>query len=44
MAVAYIAKEHDAEVLYLGIIGTRHCDLDTRIRTRQSQAQQLVFV
>jgi transposase len=32
IAVAYIAKEHHAEVVYLGAIGTRQCDIDTLIR------------
>jgi transposase len=44
IAVAYIAKDHDAQVIYLGTIGTRHCDLDTLIRNRQSKAKHLVFV
>jgi transposase len=43
-AVACIAKDHDAEVVYLGTIGTRHGDLDTLIRNMQSKAQHLVFV
>jgi transposase len=44
IAVAYIAKDHDAQVIYLGTIGTRHCDLDTLIRNMQSKAKHLVFV
>ena len=28
IAVAYVAKDHDAEVIYLGTIGTRQCDID----------------
>jgi transposase len=44
IAVAYVAKEHDAEVLYLGTIGTRQCDIDTLIRKLQSKSQHLVFV
>jgi transposase len=44
IAVAYIAKDHDAEVVYLGTIGTRPCDLDTLIRNMQSKAKHLVFV
>jgi transposase len=44
MAVAYVAKDHDAEVVYLGTIGTRHCDMDQRIRTRPSKATQLICV
>jgi hypothetical protein len=43
IAVASIAKEYDAEVTYLGAIGTRQCDLDTLIRQLQSKSQPLVF-
>jgi transposase len=42
--VAYIAQEHGAEVISLGTIGTRQCDIDHLIRTLQSKAKQLVFV
>jgi transposase len=44
IAVAYVATEHGAEVVYLGTIGTRHCDLDKLIRNMQSKAKQLIFV
>jgi transposase len=44
MAVAYIAKEHDAEVIYLGSIGTRQGDIDHLIRKMQSKAKHLIFV
>jgi transposase len=44
IAVAYVAKNHDAEVLYLGSIGTRHGDINHLIRTLQSKAKHLVFV
>ena len=44
IAVAYVAKDHDAEVIYLGTIGTRHGDLDTLIRNMPSKATHLVFV
>jgi transposase len=44
IAVAYVAKDHHAEVVYLGTIGTRHCDLDKLIRNMHSKAKQLVFV
>jgi transposase len=44
IAVAYVAKEHHAEVIYLGTIGTRQCDLDQLIRRLQSKSKQLVFV
>jgi transposase len=44
IAVAYIANEHDAEVNYLGSIGTRQGDIDHLIRKMQSKAKQLIFV
>ena len=44
IAVAYVAQEHGAEVVSLGTIGTRQCDIDTLIRKRQSKATHLVFV
>ena len=28
IAVAYVAQDHGAEVMYLGAIGTRQCDID----------------
>ena len=44
IAVASIAKDHDAEVIYLGTMGTRQCDIDQLVRTLQAKAQHLVFV
>jgi transposase len=44
IAVAYVAQEHGAEVIYLGTIGTRQCDIDQLIRKMQSKAKHLVFV
>jgi transposase len=44
MAVAYVAKEHDAAVISLGTFGTRQCDIDTLVRKLQSKAKHLVFV
>jgi transposase len=44
IAVAYVAKDHDAEVIYLGAISTRQCDIDQLVRKLQSKAQRLVFV
>jgi transposase len=44
IAVAYVAKEDHAEVLSLGNIGTRHCDIDQLIRKMQSNSKHLVFV
>jgi transposase len=44
IAVAYVAKEHDAEVIYLGSIGTRQADMDQLVRKLQAKAPHLVFV
>ena len=44
IAVAYVPKEHDAEVIYLGAIGTRQCDIDHLGRTLHAKAKHLVFV
>ncbi len=44
IAVASVAKDHDAEVIDLGAMSTRPCDIDQLVRTRQSTAQRLVFV
>ena len=44
IAVAYIAQEHAAEVIYLGTIGTRQCDIDQLVRKLHAKATHLVFV
>src|SRR5918999_1799697 len=44
IAVAYIANAPHAEVIYLGSIGTRQCDIDQLIRQLQSKSKELVFV
>src|ERR671922_1896031 len=44
IAVAYIANDHHAEVVSLGNIGTRQCDIDKLIRRLQSKSPLLVFV
>jgi transposase len=44
IAVAYVGEEHHAEVIYLGAIGTRQCDIDQLIRKMQSKSKHLVFV
>jgi transposase len=44
IAVAYVAKDYEAEVTYLGSIGTRQCDIDKLIRQLQSKSKELVFV
>jgi transposase len=44
IAVAYVAQDHDAEVIYLGTIGTRPCDIDQLVRQLQAKAKHLVFI
>jgi hypothetical protein len=44
LAVASVAQDHHAEVVYLGTVGPRHYDLDQLIRTGPSKATQLVCV
>src|SRR5919106_2612696 len=44
IAVAYVAKAHDAEVVFLGTIGTRQGDIDQLIRKRPSKATHLSCV
>src|SRR5215475_12684017 len=44
IAVAYVAQEYGADVVSLGTVGTRQCDIDKLIRRLQSKSQQLVFV
>jgi transposase len=44
IAVAYAAKDYGADVVYLGSIGTRQCDIDKLVRQLQSKAKRLVFV
>ena len=44
IAVAYVAKEHGAEVIFLGAIGTRQGDIDQLIRKMPSKATHLIFV
>jgi Transposase domain (DUF772) len=44
IAVAYVAHAHDAEVIYLGTIGTRQADIDQLVRKLHSKAKHLVFV
>jgi hypothetical protein len=44
MAVAYVAQDHGSEVVYLGTIGTRQCDIDQLLRKMQSKATHLIFV
>jgi hypothetical protein len=44
IAVASVAKDHDAEVISRGTIGTRQAAMQPLIRKRPSKAQHLVFV
>lgn len=44
IAVAYVAKDHEAHVISYGTIGTRHTDIDQLTRKLQSKATRLVFV
>jgi transposase len=44
IAIAYVAQAHGAEVVSLGTIGTRQCDIDTLIRQLRSKSTQLGFV
>jgi transposase len=44
IAVAYVAQDHGAEVMYLGGIGTRQGAIDWLIRKMQSKAKHLIFV
>src|SRR5262245_6158863 len=44
IAVAYVGEEREAEVVALGTIGTRQCDIDKLIRKLQSKGKTLHFV
>jgi transposase len=44
IAVAYVAQAHDADVTFLGTIGTRQIDIDQLVRKLHSKAPHLVFV
>src|SRR5499425_2273271 len=44
IAVAYVAQDYGTEVVSLGNIGTRQCDIDKLIRRLQSKSPHLVFV
>jgi hypothetical protein len=36
--VAHVARDHDAEVIYLGTIGTWQADIDQSVRKLQAKA------
>ena len=44
IVVAYGAEEREAEVMFLGTIGTRQCDIDKLLRKLQAQGKKLHFV
>jgi transposase len=44
IAVAYVAEDREAAVIFLGTIGTRQCDLDKLIRKLQAKGKTLHFV
>jgi transposase len=44
IAVAYAPDDRGSEVVSLGVIGTRQCDIDKLIRKLQSKGAALVFV
>src|SRR5262252_6080672 len=44
LAVAYVAQDHHAEVVSLGNIGTRQCDIDKLLRQLPSKSAHLIFV
>jgi hypothetical protein len=44
LAVASVARDHNAQVIDLGTIGTRHADSEHRIRHLHAKAKHLVFV
>ena len=43
ISVAYAPEDRAAEVVFLGPIGTRQCDIDKMVRTLQSKAHRLCF-
>jgi len=44
IAVAYVAEEREAEVVSLGTIGTRQCDIDKLSRKLHSKGKMLHLV
>jgi transposase len=43
IAVAYAPGDRKEDVVYLGPVGTRQCDIDKFVRTLQSKAKRLLF-
>jgi transposase len=44
IAVAYAAEDRNSEVISLGSIGTRQCDIDQLSRKLQSKSNRAAFV
>ena len=44
IAVAYVGEEREAEVVFLGILGTRQCDSAKRIRQLQGKGKSVPLV
>ena len=44
IAVAYVAEDREAEVIFMGTVGTRQCDIDKLIRKLQAKGKPLHFV
>jgi transposase len=44
IAVAYVAQDRQAEVIFMGTIGPRQCDIDKLIRKLQAKGKTLPFV
>ena len=44
IAVAYGSEEREAEVVFLGTLGTRQCDLDKLMRKLQGKGKKLHLV
>src|SRR5512134_69780 len=43
ISVAHAAEDRDAEITFVGPIGTRPCDIDKLVRRLHSRASRLVF-
>ena len=44
ISVAYASSAQGAEAVFLGPIGSRHCDIDALVRKLQSKGAALLFV
>jgi transposase len=44
IAGAYVAEERKAEIVFLGTIGTRQCDIDKLMRKLQAKGKRLHLV